>query len=69
MSSNSNDINFFYYDKLENIARKLDKIGDKFISLLYIDENMDKDMVFIQIGYDLKSVSSDINFIKNKFKD
>ena len=64
MSSNSN---FFYYDKLENITRKLEKIGDKFISLLYKDE--DKDMVFMQIGYDLKSVSSDINFIKNKLKD
>ena len=63
----SSNVNFVYYDKLENIARKLDKIGDKFISLLYQDK--DKDMVFMEIGYDLKSVSSDVNFIKNKFKD
>ena len=65
MSSNTN---FVYYDKLENIARKFDKIGDKFISLLYQDKE-DKDMLFMEIGYELKSVSLDINYIKNKFKD
>ena len=67
---NSNESkNIICYVKLENIVKKLEKIGDNFASLLYKNKDEDKDIIFMEIGYDIKSISYDLNFIKNKFKD
>ena len=53
------------FDQIQNIAEKMEKIGNKFLNLKY-DE--DKDKLFSDIGYCFRGLAFDLSCIKNDLK-
>ena len=54
-----------FFDKFENIAERIEKIGNKFLRLKY----RDNDNLFSEIGYDIRGLTFDLRSIKNDLKN